>query len=65
MSNKKHKCPVCGKFEFEKRLSFEICEECGWQDDVFDEDDFDAISGANEMTLDEARNAYKEGRKVY
>lgn len=68
MANKeldqKHLCPVCGKFEFESRLSFEICDECGWQDDVFDEDDPDSISGANEMSLEEAREAYKNGEKV-
>lgn len=57
----KHFCPVCGKFEFGKRLSFEICEVCGWQDDIFDEDDPGADTGANEMSLDEYRAAYKTG----
>ena len=68
MANKeldqKHLCPVCGKFEFESRLSLEICDECGWQDDVFDEDAPDSISGANEMSIEEAREAYKNGEKV-
>lgn len=61
---KKHLCPVCGKYEFEKHLSFDICEECGWQDDLFDEDDPDSISCANEMTLEEAREAYSNGEQV-
>ena len=62
--NQRHTCPVCGKYEFEKRLSFDICEECGWQDDLLDEDDPDSISGANEMTLEEAREAYSKGEQV-
>lgn len=61
---KKHLCPVCGKYEFEKRLSFDICEECGWQDDLLDEDNPDSVSGANEMTLDEAKEAYNNGEQV-
>lgn len=57
----KHLCPVCGKFEFDRRLSMEICEVCGWQDDIFDEDDPEADTGANEMSLSEYRNAYENG----
>lgn len=68
MANKdlkqKHLCPICGKYEFESRLSFDICEECGWQDDVLDEDDPDAITGANEMSVAEAREAYAKGEQV-
>lgn len=68
MANKeifeKHYCPICGKFEFDKRLSFEICSVCGWQDDVLDEDDPDAITGANQMSIEEARAAYTKGEKV-
>lgn len=63
--NENHKCPVCGKFEFDHRLSCEICEICGWQDDVFDEDDPDSISGANQMSVDEAREAYSKGETVF
>ena len=64
MDNSKHICPVCGIFEFEKRLSFEICEVCGWQDDIFDDNDPEAISGANEMSLAEAKEAYAKNIKV-
>lgn len=57
----KHLCPVCGKFEFDCRLSMEICEVCGWQDDIFDEDDPTEDTGANEMSLSEYRSAYGSG----
>lgn len=55
-----HFCPVCGKFEFPHRLSHEICEVCGWQDDVFDENDSGAITGANSVDLAEARKQYEK-----
>lgn len=57
----KHLCPVCGKFQFEKRLSFEICEVCGWQDDLLDEDDPTEETGANEMSLAEYRAKFTSG----
>lgn len=60
----KHLCPVCRCFEFEKRLSFEICEICGWQDDILDENDPDAITGANSVELEEAKRQYKLYGKV-
>ena len=59
-----HSCPVCGQFQFERRLSHEICEVCGWQDDIFDEDDKDAITGANSVELEEARKQYAAFKKV-
>ncbi len=63
--DEKHKCPVCGKFEFPHRLSQEICEVCGWQDDIFDEDDPDEFTGANEMELAEYREAYASGWRPF
>lgn len=59
--SKPHKCPVCGKFEFEHKLSSEICEVCGWQDDVYDENDPNEDTGANPMPLKEYREAYASG----
>ena len=59
--NEKHKCPVCGKFEFERRLSQEICEICGWQDDILDENDQTENTGANEFGLEEYRKKYEAG----
>lgn len=59
----KHPCPVCGKSEFEHRLSQEICPICGRQDDIFDENDPEEFTGANEYELAEYREKYLSGWK--
>ena len=62
--SEKHLCPVCGKTEFLKRLSHEICEFCGWQDDILDENDPDEFTGANPYELSEYREKYKNGWRM-
>ena len=59
----KHKCPVCGKYDFEEEDSFDICPECGWGDDKCQESNPD-LHGFNHMSLNEAKEAYKAGKKV-
>lgn len=59
MTSKKHPCPVCGQFEFSMEDSFEICEICGWEDDVYQIDHPDE-TGANQLTLIEARNEFQK-----
>lgn len=61
---KGHKCPVCGKYEFDSDGSFEICEVCGWQDDPVQMENPDESMCANQMSLNEAKAAYAEGRPV-
>ena len=61
---KKHKCPVCGEYEFDSDGSFEICEVCGWQDDPVQMENPDEGMCANQMSLNEAKAAYAEGRPV-
>lgn len=46
----KHKCPVCGKYEFPEIDSFDVCEACGWEDDGVQEDDPDYERGANDLS---------------
>nr|WP_315086140.1 CPCC family cysteine-rich protein [uncultured Lachnoanaerobaculum sp.] len=60
----KHKCPVCGKFEFEYEGSFDICEICGWHDDPIQGENPDEKACANKMSLNEAREAYKMREKT-
>ena len=59
-----HSCPVCGKHTFQYWDSYEPCSVCEWienwyQNDYPDEDELENI-----MSLNEARQAYEESRKV-
>ena len=57
----KIKCPCCGKTMVSEH---DICEVCFWQNDPVQLYDPDFSGGANMMSLNEARKAWKEGRKV-
>lgn len=50
-------CPCCGKHEFEVLGEYDICSNCGWEDDPFQSKNPDR-SGANKMSLNEAREAF-------
>lgn len=56
----KHKCPVCGEFDFEEHNSLEICEVCGWQDDAVQVNNPDSTDGANKISYNQACEAYKK-----
>lgn len=49
-------CPVCKKYTLPIRGMFEICKECGWEDEGPEHDDF--YSGANDSALGEYRKKY-------
>ncbi len=53
------KCPVCG----EEVDMFDICDNCNWQNSGPKKTDSN-LKGPNEMTLKEAKEAYKKGKKV-
>ncbi|MBC3537734.1 CPCC family cysteine-rich protein [Megasphaera hominis] len=57
-------CPVCKQYYFEFTNDFDICPVCGWENDGVQNDMPDYKGGANKMSLNEAREAYKQGRKV-
>jgi hypothetical protein len=59
-----HKCPVCGKYTFEDDNSFDICDVCSWCDDGVQTDDTNYEGGANKMSLNQAREAYKKGEQI-
>lgn len=54
-------CPCCGK---ERVGEFDICSVCGWENDLVQLDNPDFGGGANIMSLNEAKQAYAEGRPV-
>lgn len=63
-ASSKHKCPVCGKYDFEYWNSMEYCDVCGWGDDAIQENDPDYKGGENRMSLKEARSAWEKGTPI-
>ncbi len=57
-------CPVCGKYTFKKAGDFDICDVCGWQDDIIQLKHPDEEDCANHMSLNQALQAYAEGREI-
>ncbi len=55
-------CACCGKAVVD---FFDICEICGWENDLLQNKKPDFKGGANKMSLNEAKKAYAEGRGIY
>ena len=55
-------CPVCGMYELER---FEVCDNCEWQNDLYQLEHPEREGGANNMSLNEAREAYAKGEPIY
>ena len=55
-------CPCCGEGLVEEEHLYDVCEICGWEDDPVQFDDPDYRGGANTMSLNEARAAFKSRR---
>lgn len=56
-----NKCPICG----ENCMEYDVCHRCNWENDPIQRKNPDFQGGANEMSLDEAREAYKNGEKIH
>jgi len=52
-------CPCCGKYKLEEIGEYEICSVCGWEDDPVQRKDPDFEGGANEKSLNQAREDFK------
>lgn len=52
------KCPVCGKYEFDKSGDWDICPVCNWENDNIQADDHNYAGGANDLSVNEARIEY-------
>lgn len=62
--DKQNICACCGKSIV---AAFEVCKVCGWENDWFqnEEPDIGGEGGANIMSLNEARQAFKEGKEIF
>lgn len=62
-NEERHICPVCEKHIFEEEDSFDFCPICKWMDDsVLTK--FPDMAGYYKMTLNEAKEAYKNGKEI-
>lgn len=62
--NNSHKCFCCGKGIVEGNQLYDICSVCGWEDDPVQAENPDFPGGANKMSLNEARKAWKQKKKI-
>ncbi|MGW7072207.1 CPCC family cysteine-rich protein [Streptomyces sp. NPDC054855] len=55
-------CPCCFQRTLEERANFEICPECGWEDDGQDDVDAHLVRGGpnGRLSLAQARLDYRE-----
>lgn len=60
----KEKCACCQQLTVDKDAKFDICPNCGWEKDVVQEYKPDFWGGANDMSLNEAKEAYKKGLPI-
>ena len=58
---KGYACPCCGYLTLSEKPpgTFEICPVCRWEDDNVQFDDPNFAGGANDMSLNQARENYK------
>jgi anaerobic ribonucleoside-triphosphate reductase len=58
--NTLHPCPCCGAKVIVEPGNYEICKNCGWEDDPVQREDPNFKGGANAASLNEARAAWAE-----
>jgi hypothetical protein len=53
-------CPCCGHPTLDERGGYDICRECGWEDDGQDDHDSAVVPGGpnGSTSLDDARRSY-------
>ena len=55
-----YSCPCCGHVTLSERGAYEICRECGWEDDGQDDHDAQVVRGGpnGRQSLQDARVSY-------
>jgi hypothetical protein len=60
MTQRPFRCPCCGEATIDEPRSWDICSVCGWEDDPVQADNPDLAGGANDLSLNQARAAWRE-----
>ena len=53
-------CPCCGERTLSELDGYEICAVCNWEDDPVQSSSPDFEGGANSMSLNQARAAWRD-----
>lgn len=56
----RYTCPCCGYPTLERRIMWEICFICWWEDDGQDDADKENVRGINQLALVKARSNFAE-----
>ena len=61
----KYACVCCGELTMKEQPpgTYQVCPVCGWEDDKLQYKHPDLAGGANELSLNEARERYLQGLK--
>lgn len=61
-SDAEYSCPCCGHPNLTERGAYEICRQCGWEDDGQDDHDSSIVRGGpnGRLSLDAARSEYEQ-----
>lgn len=51
-------CPVCGKYEFDDFIDFDVCSVCGWKINITQYDDPNFSNGVNVLSVNEHKLEY-------
>lgn len=54
-------CPVCNKHRFGVDEDYYICPVCGWENDLVQNENHDYAGGANQLSVNQAREAFRRG----
>ena len=61
--DKESMCQCCNYY-YGFKSEYEICPNCGWENDNVQAKDPDYRGGANKMSLNEAKEAYANGKEI-
>ena len=57
-------CPCCGSLVIGEAGGYEICRICDWEDDPVQSADPDRGGGANRESLNQAKEIWRDGRRL-